>query len=117
MILYSHFGEKPHVMRLLHQLMIIRNIIPIFNFENRNSFKDLASVAQYTSWQVLGINILLVNFCITEKFTVHFPVSIIYQFLNCYGYFALWFEREGVKDHLWYAVNQKLSLVILQTGA
>ena len=77
-------------MRFVYQLIIIRNIIPIYNFEDRKSFQeDLAEVAQFGQMQVLTINILLLVFCINDKFSVHFPASIIYQFFNCYGYFAL----------------------------
>ena len=40
--------ESPNLMRMLHLIMIARNIMPWFNFEDRKSFDDIATVVQYS---------------------------------------------------------------------
>ena len=42
LMVFSHWAEKPHIMRILHVIMIIRNIMPMYNFEDRQSFDDIS---------------------------------------------------------------------------
>lgn len=39
---YSHFREKPNLIRFLNLIIILRNIIPWLNFEDRKTFDDIA---------------------------------------------------------------------------
>ena len=115
LIMYSHLRDKPHINRFLHHLLIIRMIIPLFNPGDRKLFQDLASAVNFTQSQNLGINIQLFLFCTTENFIVNIPISILYQFLICYGQCALFYQREATPNHLVYVIENKISFVILQT--
>ena len=77
LLLYSHFKEKPNLIRILNMIMILRNIVPLFNFEDRNSFEDMATVVQFSHFQNVALQALIICVCVTEKYTVHVPFSIM----------------------------------------
>lgn len=74
-MIYSHFRNNIKLMRLLHIVMIFRNILPWMNFEDRHSFDDMANVVQYSSFQNLDLQAMLICVCVTESYLIHVPVS------------------------------------------
>ena len=89
LLLYSHFKEKPNLIRILNMIMILRNIVPLFNFEDRTSFDDMTSVVQFSHFQNVALQAIIICVCVTEKYTIHVPFSIICQLLISYGQMCL----------------------------
>lgn len=111
-LLYSHIKEKPKLMRILHILIIIRNIMPWMNFEDRKTFDDMAVVVQFSSYQNLGIQLLLGILCFTEKFKFHIPISIVAQLLISYSQICLFIQKSGVQDRFKYVIKNKIDSVL-----
>lgn len=72
-------------MRFLNLVMILRNILPWLNFEDRKQFDDMANVVHWSHWQSLAMNAMIICVCVTEKYTVHIPASFVYQVFMSYG--------------------------------
>ena len=47
LMLFQHWMEKPKLMRLLHFVMIVRNILPWYNFGDRKTFDDVTQVMEF----------------------------------------------------------------------
>lgn len=82
---YSHWAQKPHVIRVLCHMHIIRNIMPWFNYGKRKSFQDIATLVHFSHLQNIYINIILVVISFCESYKVHLPTSVFYQFFLSYG--------------------------------
>ena len=48
LFLFAHYKEKPHMMRVLNLMMIARNILPFYNYEDRKSFDDPVKVINFS---------------------------------------------------------------------
>ena len=108
---YAHHREKPHFFRFLNQLAIVRNIIPLFNLSDRESFKDLSYVIQFSSFQNRGLNLMQLCSCYTEKYYVHLPLSLVYQFMVALGEQSIFYqikEENAVK----FILKNKLGVVL-----
>lgn len=99
-LIYSHVKEKPHLLRVCFPIIILRNIVPIFNFENRKSFEDLATVVQMNFIMDISVMACLITFCINERWFFHLPFSIVCQFSVCLAIVSTFYENQGeVENH------------------
>lgn len=46
-MVFSHVKQKPHLFRVCIQLIIIRNLVPWLNLEDREIFDDLGKLLQW----------------------------------------------------------------------
>lgn len=76
-MIYSYLKDESKLPRILNVIMIFRNIIPWLNFEDRRSFDDMAVVVQFSSYQNISVNAMIVVVCITEQYWVHIPISFM----------------------------------------
>lgn len=88
-LLVSHYKQKPHLIRLCHHLIMVRNIIPWLNIEDRKTFDNYLNRLVYNQMQAFGTMALMVVWAIEENISVHLPISIIYQTAICFGQFFL----------------------------
>ena len=112
---YSHYAEKPNVLRFLAHIMIIRNIMPWFNLGQRKAFNDTANLVHFSLFQNIVLICFLIVMGVCETYKIHIPTSIFYQFFMGYGQIASFYQKDGVKNHLKFVIQNKLSLVIIHT--
>lgn len=85
MIVFSHVREEPHLVRICIHLIIIRNIIPWFNMEDRVKFDDMGNLILFNQLQVMGLVAVMVPMCLFESPLFHVPISVVYQISFSYG--------------------------------
>lgn len=114
-ILYSHKKDKPNILRILNFFIVLRNIMPWFNFEDRKNFDDMAYVVQWSTQQNLCLQALIVCVAVTEKYYVHIPVSIVFQMLMSYGQLCLSMQKIGIENRFEYVIKEKRQHFIAMT--
>ena len=85
LILFSHYKDRPHLVRIINLLIIVRNIIPLFNLGDRKSFDDPVQVINFSLIQNISFQVMIVSVCVTEKYYIHIPLSIIFQLFISFG--------------------------------
>jgi hypothetical protein len=117
-MLYSHIKEKPHLVRIVIHVIIWANILPWYNFRCHKKFTNLGKIIQYNQTQNIGLLGAIVLMCVNERAIFWVPVSFIYQFAMCFGQYALFYEKSGVKTQYRFVLQNKLSdmlpILILQ---
>lgn len=90
--LYSHFWGRPKIMLLVVHLLIIRNIVPLFDLENRQTIQNIEGLFSYALMQIMGLLVLLVMMSQSHRIYFHVPFSLIYHFLIGYGLMCIFFK-------------------------
>ena len=111
LLLISHFKDMPHLIRVVHLIQIVRNLVPLFNFENRVIIDDLAELVRFGTTQSISLNVMLILMCLTEKYYVHLPLSIGFQSFLGFALVALFYQKSGTEKHLGYVMNNKKYIV------
>ena len=88
----SHKFNMPWLFNLCQHIMIVRNIIPVFNFEEREQLKDLAEALKFSHFKQVGLIVgFFVPICLVNRARLHIPVSIVYQGALCYGILVMFY--------------------------
>lgn len=54
---------------------------------------------------------MLILMCLTEKYYVHLPLSIGYQYLLCFAQVALFYQKSGTEKYLDYIMANRKYIV------
>ena len=70
LIWYSERREKPHLIRIVMQICIIRNIVSIYDFGHKESFKDLGKLVLFTQYAQLGVVAIMLPMTLYENMCI-----------------------------------------------
>lgn len=118
---YSRIKLKPYIYRIVLQILMIRNIVPIYEFHVRRDAnkKDPALNQMFLLWQ-MGIVIMYLTFtCVIERWWISVPQTIIYLFIVCFGttiqfYNDIYKSDKNLLEKLTYVKENKLHYVFIQ---
>ena len=77
LMIYSECKDKPDLIRLVHLGLIVRNIMPLYNLEQRESLEDLGTVVYFSQSQNLCLISLLGCMQVSDPWYIHVPVSVL----------------------------------------
>lgn len=112
LILFSHIKDRPIFIRVCIHLVIIRNLVPWLNIEDRIIFDDLAKLIHWNQLQFVGVCGCLVVMSMKENAIIHLPMSITYMFFLSFAQINLFYQKSDKQNSLDYVFNNKMSSVI-----
>ena len=93
-MIYSHFKDKPHIMRFVHMVLIIRILMPFFNLEQRTYEIELADMIYFLIIQTLALLAMMIGSQISEPWYVHVPFTMVVYFFISFGQISYFYEKE-----------------------
>lgn len=112
-LIFSHIKEKPHLVRFVVNILIIRNIVPWFNFEDRKKWDDIGNIIQYNQPQTIAVLALIIVMSLQESAAFYIPVSALYQFFMCWGQFVIYYQKTGHENYLMYSLKKRIVHIIM----
>lgn len=108
--------DRPHLYRITTNILMIRNILPWFNLENRATFKDIGKLVQFNQLQTLGLIAgVIIPVTIYERPAFYIPVTLVYQISISYGLVAVFYQIAGVENYISYVYQKKIGMVLMIT--